>query len=864
MTVAQLHPEGQATIDLIAAGDPISEDYIIDLGSLDLRESERLEVAYSEGASTDGGEAIAFHGPLVTISFDLIVQGSGVDEDAARQQMLERVQTIEAAVCNVEGGTFEYKPTGLGAGVRSTYYAYEQGQPPRVRAKTENNWDASPVETAPSYVCTIELEVELQTQPFATSDPDTPVSVLAQTTVYNQDDSVVGYVTIQDSNLPGTIPALVQLRIRNLVSGTWAAIEKLWYARRTKGTLGNFAPILEGGTPDTDSSVHWSTESDTTRRSDNYQRYAPPEAANNLWATSEYTISNITDHEGKAAIIVVCRSLAETREAWDLKATLEVANVVVETGVKNVATVGAWTVCILGELDIPPTPISADESYATKLYLYLRRTTGDEIQAIDIDFVQLLFVDEYVQQVNITDGYTNSYRLLLENFKQELCHIVNQATLAFEKVAEPLCELLKLEPGIDNRIDFIWERLRREVLVEDFEDYESWRWMKIADCEDDENWVAQYSGDGSSVSAETTYYVEADQGIRCTRATSGAGDGYAWASLAFDATQDFTVEGRFTDADFVYLTYYLSHTVAAGSLRFHTGPGFNSNYYLAALPSFTAGIHYEKIKKSSFGESGAPSWSTIIGTSIITFFTDSGAYISFDDIRLARADPDDATKGNDTRDVWDFEADVWHVYELDSATKTLGCIDNAAGVEQVALIHDEPPANIKYLAKVLAKRDDGDVGLIFRCEDGTSGSEDMAAFFIDTTNDELELRKWAAGSASDIASAVSQATAPDTDYWLGVWIIDNNRVRCYFGTSEAAIWDDENEEFVTSARVFNETDSVFATGGALAGGQCGLLSIGTLGRFDDVELRGAAGHVPGDTIQVEAKAVLRTIYPFRE
>lgn len=97
-----------------------------------------------------------------------------------------------------------------------------------------------------------------------------------------------------------------------------------------------------------------------------------------------------------------------------------------------------------------------------------------------------------------------------------------------------------------------------------------------------------------------------------------------------------------------------------------------------------------------------------------------------------------------------------------------------------------------------------------------------------------------------------------------VWMIEN-RVRCYFGTSKAAIWNAENKEFVTSARVFNTTDSVFASGGALPDGQVGLLSIGTLGRFDDVELYGVGdGHVPGDTVQVEVKAIYRTISPFRE
>ena len=854
MTIAKLHPEGLSTIDLIPAGDPKTEDYNIDLGSLDLQESERLEIAYSEGANVDGGEAISAHGPLVPLTFDVIVQGSGVSEDAARQQLLQYAQALEAAICNAAGGTFEFKPDNLGAGVRSTFYHYVQSQPPKVRAIANNNWDAAPVETEPEYVCAIELEIELQTQPFATSDPNSPVSVLTATTVYNQDDAVAGHVTILAANVKGTISALVQLRVRNMVSGAWAAIEKFWYARRTEGTLANFAPVLEGGTADTDSSIHWSTESDTTRRSDNFQRYAPPAAANLQWASLNYTISNITDHEGKVAIAVVCRSLAEGWEDWDLKAALKVADVVVETGIKNVASVGVWTVCILGELDIPPTPISADESYATKLYLYFKRNAGDENNPIDVDFAQLLFVDEYPQQVNITDGFTNVYKLLMENFKRELCHIVDQSTLVFEKTAMALCPLLQLRPGKDNRIDFIWERLGGpyEVLIDGFASYEAWRWLKLASFEDSESWPEQ--------GHDNTYYVEAAQGFRCTQGGTDHADK--------DVSWDLSGEGRFGSDDYVVLAIRRDSSFDPGAsgyyyLYFHTT--FPTDYYYKETlgSTLSVGWNFVTIKKSAFSTQGSPNWADINKVEIGIKACTAG-FITFDDLRISKADPDDANRANDTGTVWDFMRDVWHIYELDSADKSLGCIDNTAG-EQVALIHKMLPVNIKYLAKVRAKRDDGAVGLIFRCVDAAPGAENMAAFSIDTADDKLRLHKWAGGTPSDIATGLDQTTAPDTDYWLGVWILDTSTVRCYFGTSKAAIWDDEYKDFKAAARKFNVTNAVFASGGALASGKCGLLSISTLGRFDDVELYAVGdGHVPGDTVQVEAKAIYRTIYPFRE
>lgn len=838
-----LHPEGLSDISFDLTGAVArTGGYVVNLNTLRLNEDKRLEIAYSEGPNVEGGEAISSSSPLVPVTFTVIVYGM------TSAIMIQKVETLLAAVTNVKGGTLEYKPDNLGDSVRSTFYHYVQSSPPRPRER----WDRGAHD---SGLYRMQVDVALQTQPFATSDPASPVSVLAASTLYNQDDGVDGHATVLAANIRGTEPALAQLRIRNIISGTWAAIQKLWYARRTEGALANFSPILEDGAPDTDSSVHWSTESDTTRRSNTFQRYAPPEAANDLWSSLYYIISSITDHEGKAAVAVVCRSLAEGREDWDLKAALQVANVLVETDIKNVTTVGMWTVCILGELDIPPTPISNDESYAIKLYLYLRRNTGDENSAIDIDFVQLLYVDEYPQQITIPDaGFTSDYKLLLENFDKELCHVVDQSSLALEKVAEPLCPLLKLRSGVDNRIDFIWER-RTFPMEDDFEDYEAWHWLKVADFETDETW-SEASG---TWTADTVHYVEGSQGWK------GIVSNEIAMSCQF-VSLDLEIEGRFTDDDFVYVAFYTPDTpgptkITSIRIRFQTSTG-NSYDFSKDYDSLSAGWNYLKWLKSDAGEVGSPDWSNITLICVLFYCLYGSSEGTFDDLRIVRADPDDATKGNDTGDVWDFMLDRWHIYELDSTDKTLGCLDNTAGLEQVALIYEEPPTNIKFLAQVRAKRDDGEVGLVFR-GGGAAGSEEMAAFFVDTTNDQLELRKWTAGSPSDIASAVSQTVAPDTDYWLGVWLIED-RVRCYFGTSKVDIWDDENEEFVISARKFDVTSTLFASGGPLASGRAGLLSIGTLGRFDDVELYGLAGHVPGDRVQVEAKAIYQTIYPFRE
>lgn len=852
MTTAILHPTNLSDINLIPSGDPKIEDYVIDLGSLSLKEGEREEVAYSEGANLDGGDAVASHGPLVPLEFDVVVHGCGATAEAGRQNLMGNIHALVQAAR--AGGTFEYKPEDLGGTVRSTFYHYVQSQPPRQRAVRGNNLDAPPVveeSGGTSYVFASILEMVLMTQPFATSDPDVPIVMVNNVTVYNQDDGVAGYVTTAADAVKGTIEAVTQLRIRNMVS---AAIGRLWYFLRSSG-LTNFAPILEGGTADDNSEVWWSTVADTSRRSNSFLRYAPPEEANDQWAYRSFTISNPDDHTGRAAIAVICRSWDETIAAWDLKASVEVANTEMETEGKNPEKAGAWHVVILGEVDIPPTPISADESFSPVITLYLRRTSG--AAAIDVDFLMLLYVNEYPQQVTMDDGVgvASGCSFMLENFQEELCHVVNASTLAFVKTAEAVAPLLQLKPDIEQRLYFLWQR-QDGLAEDDFEDYEAWRWKKVADFETDEGWS------GSGDSADTIHYVEGSQGRKLTSSVSVDRS----SRLTYAAPQDFTGEGRFTDDDYVYIALYLTNVSSSFGvqIRFETDTLLRDYYYKNWLSTgLSSGWSFLKIEKTDFDVNGSPTWESIEAIAIILSTASISTEATFDDWRIVRADPDDATKGNDTGSVWDFIRDVWHIEELDSATKTLGCIDNTEGLEQVALIHEEPSANIKLLAKVRAKRDNGKVGLVFRCEDGTSGSEDMAALTIGTTLDQLELRRWTGGSISNLATAVSQVTAPDTDYWLGVQVIGDT-VRCYFGEEIADIWNEDTEEFVADAKVFDVTDAVFASGGALAGGQAGLISMGALGRFDDVELYSIGEHVPGDSIEIYLPVIFRSVYPFGE
>ncbi len=66
------------------------------------------------------------------------------------------------------------------------------------------------------------------------------------------------------------------------------------------------------------------------------------------------------------------------------------------------------------------------------------------------------------------------------------------------------------------------------------------------------------------------------------------------------------------------------------------------------------------------------------------------------------------------------------------------------------------------------------------------------------------------------------------------------------------------------AQVCNATNRIFdVTYAGMSGGNLGFISIGTLGRFDDMYVeRNSTGLVPADQVSVAASALFRTIYPF--
>jgi len=1198
-TTAILHPSEGSDITFdctVSTTENAGYGYILDVGSLRLKLGDRRSVNYSEGSANDGGEVANNRGKLVDVSFDVVVTGR------TRAEMIQLVSALETAVGLPDGGTLEWKPDDLGAGVRSTYFEYLTSEVPQLKARSGNRFDAAPTGTPTEPRYRVQLEVTLKTQPWAKSDPDTPVTVLTSTTLENADDaSRDNYATVLSTSLVGDKPALTRVTVTPQTSN--ADIGRVIISRRTEG-LTNFQAMYRTASY-LEPTAAWSAPSDANRVGGAYYKCTP--AQNDVDYGLRYTVSNWEDHRGSAAIAVIYKAFGEhPDDDWDIHAAWSIADTPFTGEAKSIQELYCWRVLILSEIDIPETEMSAIGDLDLYIDIYVTRKDGTG--SIGIDAISLVFTDEAVVEASPLgdEGASTSHKIVVENLDGELAHIMNTSNSKLQYVMNPLGTpgLIKLKPGVNNRLDVLWERAVAGI-EDDFTGYGAY-WQRIGSFETTETWTGSkyhrfyavrwrittaqdlYPVDIASASLNTaalvtagkmnssgndlrvlldgeevdrwignanttttrvwialdfdadipmtlngditatatslvvsgtitslptsgiiqigseiiTYTGKSSQTLTgltrgakgSTAAAHSSGANVYWIqhdvemvygnpdasaptlnseySPAFDAdistnelwyfssfgeygsghyrmgleggTNDFLdeitgtgnhywyewdhdgsgtgdydelgirvisisgtgqggterltwynpcgiVAAEFVDgekyceslanwdaevqsstngsgwtteydipapslvstweswshddnsfpADTLYVATYIS-TPYTGSTQYHrleyseieltfdsdnvpavtdcgeqdavdttnmvessqclmvfdlensgmdvrtltgafTFPFVTSsfvcvhthmdvrtgctaqslrlrlytdasNYYQKTWSYTESAGEYDKHEEdllSGFSTTGSPDLNDIQEIELYATATGGGLILYVDDLRVVAADPDDSAAHNDTATVWDFESGTWHVYELDGTTKYLGQLEINSGVEKTALVHANYGADVAFCAQCQAKRDDGIVGLVFRCTDATGGSEDCYAFLLDTANDQLLLREYVAGTPSNVATAVSYTLATDTDYYLGVKV-QGSVIQCFISTSRSTL-------FLSTNRQFNTTDSTHSSG------QCGLMTIGTIGRFTNVDLDGIQDrHVPGDQVTLVVQAVFQTAMPFYE
>lgn len=356
---------------------------------------------------------------------------------------------------------------------------------------------------------------------------------------------------------------------------------------------------------------------------------------------------------------------------------------------------------------------------------------------------------------------------------------------------------------------------------------ESLYWLQLEQFENASDWAS----DGSGVATNAaTNYVEGARGVNFTNNASFNYDG----NFTKNVTLDLSSDGRFTDNDYICVSLYLSAPSSNLFVGFYTSAGSPlPNAYYAGLGSCAAGWNFVKVKKGDFTSNGTPDWSNItklmIGCAI-----PGGGNVTFDDLRIVKADPSDATTYNDTGGVWIFSKlwavqpyGEWHIYPGNRAGEP-------AKNFSLGQIVDHDYWNIAYIdnSKIVSgtvqvglyKKTTGYAGILFYVNDLTLDSFDSYAAVVSGTS--LEIRKFANGVGNIIASVTLSSTSEGKLFWLGVdlreYASDPGRIKIYTSESEGNL-----------IQASNLRISYKDTSPLPAGGEVGVVTRSSNTRFFD-------------------------------
>ena len=342
-----------------------------------------------------------------------------------------------------------------------------------------------------------------------------------------------------------------------------------------------------------------------------------------------------------------------------------------------------------------------------------------------------------------------------------------------------------------------------------FDNY-SGHWRLISDFEDDEIW--------SGGSTDTANYVEGAQGRKITSTNAVASS----SEYTLSESLDLDNEGRFGDYDYLCLACYVDDTANMDTVDiiFQTSVG---NYYVYQIsqPQIATGWNYFAFTKNTFSSVGSPDWADI---NLIKIEVTSGPALTvnatFDYMRIEKLDPHVASKPNPTYNEWDTQptGSEWAITQDPLYDRYhIACLDMESSVEKIATNSRASSSDFFVIScQVNNLIQNGEVGMVFCCNDSTAGSEDTYALIIDTAADTLYLYEYTAGSRTSLGSA-SISVSLGSYYYLGVSKVAD-RMRCYFSSDYDTLYDE----------VLIEAEDSTLTRGYL-----GFISIGCSGRFTD-------------------------------
>lgn len=408
-----LHPAGRPSLAFNLSGATAgvtTYTHIVDLGRLDFNEEQRWEWIYEQNRS--GGRVTGQQAKLVPITLSVIIKAATSDDRKAAYRVLQQ------AVMNRRGGTLQYQPEG-GSG-RATYYHYLASAPPRLLDDPGNRWDA---DAGSDGFYKLQVDVELQTQPIATSDPDNPIALFSAT-LGNWRES--NRLTI--NALAGSLPALLRLLIQPQ-NGQSLGRVVLFRRSASDGILANLNTVYEAESAEIIyPSVAWTEIADSTRGGAAYRRCLPPEDANGIPQGLKFTIQNPQDCQGRFAVLGVGYDDAPRPGIWTHQVKLTSGNVS-QMGAADyyAASTQSWQLVFVGEFELPLTHLSAlSGGYESGPYLEWYSTRASGKSEFRLDAVALVWISDALGPEGqgtaldvVCDGVNSPEKLLVENFLED-------------------------------------------------------------------------------------------------------------------------------------------------------------------------------------------------------------------------------------------------------------------------------------------------------------------------------------------------------------------------------------------------------------------------------------------------------------
>jgi len=858
-TTLILNPNGRDSITFENAGVSPSGDYqfVVNAGALDFNEEARIR--WATEITESGARVVGSERAIVPVAFDVTIRATSSE---ARS---EAFSELSKAITNRKGGTLQFRPEDFDG--LHTYYHYIASTPPRVADSTSNRWDE---DAKSDGLFVLLVQVALSTQPLATSDPDTPQTVASLSgTIDNWTWAPLNnQITVDADDLKGDYPALIRMVIE-AESGQELGRTLLFRRSSNDGDLDNLDIFYLGqGFERIDDVLIWNDIVETGRIGGYVMRCLPPEDGNGTAYGLTTEITNPTDLNGRFAIFGVVYDDADTLGVWTHQVKVRTSGLSQEGASDYFAdTLHAWNLMYVGEFDLPLTSLSgATGGYGgVILDWYSTRASGNS--EFRLDGVIMVYVSDSLGaegegtalDVDCTNGrgISSANTLLIENFL-ERGRIVDRAYamnvsdyLLFVFNNAPKGDFVTLDPAFDHKLVFLTERYAGyTVLNDDFSGYVSKFWREIADFEDDSDW--------SFGSADTTNYVEGSQGLARTGATPST---FYGVQKTLDTPLDLEADARFTDSDYVALAVYASGAFGTGYVKIRFFTTAYTDGYEIDVYGLVSGWNYIVEKKSDFSQIGSGDWSEI-NTIALYFYTSVAVTLTYDWWRLEKYSETDNANANATGDQWLFQPGTgsWTITEdvvEDTPGATLACIDDRIDVKKVAIANEDTPDDVRLLARVMLKKNDGKAGIMWRADKAlslVSGTEQGYVALIDTLGNEVEVLRYATGAASTIDVPAFTAKK-DSWYTMGL-LVKGGDHRVYAALSSSLEYDDE-DVFSEDHLLSSFEDSNYGSG------YVGLMSISTLGRFDDILITDLSDHmVPADEISVEGKAIFRTIAPF--